>query len=308
MHEIEQGIARLTVPLPLPPGHVHCYVAAGDEGTVLFDTGLALPGLDELFREELDGPVDRIAITHFHPDHVWGGEVATEVTGARVYQGRLDFDQCVHVWGSSNWPERIADWFNVNGVPAEMTEAMLARDREALPFIRFARAPELIDEGGEVDGWDVVALPGHADGHLGFVRDGVLIAGDHILPDITPAVGVYPESRPDPLGAYLSSLQKTIELDLRLALPAHGEPIHDPAGRAQAILEHHERRLAETLEALAPEPRTGYELSLALFPGGLGASQRRFAVAETLAHVERLVALGQARRLGDVTAVTYTAA
>jgi glyoxylase-like metal-dependent hydrolase (beta-lactamase superfamily II) len=308
MHEIEPGIGRLTVPLPLRPGHVHCYVVQGDEGRILFDTGLALPDLEELFREELDGPVDRIAITHFHPDHVWGGEVATAVTGAPVYQGRLDYEQCVRVWGSRDWPERIADWFRLHGVPTEMTDAMLVRDREALPFIRFVREPELVDEGDQVDGWDVVALPGHADGHLGFVRDGVLVAGDHILPDITPAVGVYPESRPDPLGAYLSSLDKTIELDPRLALPAHGEPIHDPAGRAGAILEHHEERLAETIEALDPEPRTGYELSLSLFPGALAASQRRFAVAETLAHLERLVAVGEARRLGDVTPVTYTAA
>jgi len=306
MREIEPGIARLTVPLPLPPGHVHCYVARGEEGDILFDTGLALPGLGELLREELDGRVSRIAITHFHPDHVWGGEVAAEVTGAPVYQGDLDYEQCVRVWGSSDWPDRIADWFRLNGVPADMTDSMLALDREALPFIRFARQPKLMDEGDRVDGWDVVALPGHADGHLGFVREGVLVAGDHILPDITPAVGVYPESRPDPLGAYLSSLRKTIELDLRLALPAHGEPIHDPAGRAREILEHHEERLAETRDALRAEPRTGYELSLSLFPGALAAQQRRFAVAETLAHVERLVAQGEAGRQGDDAPVTYT--
>ena len=77
--------------LPVRPGHVHCYVVEGDDGRLLIDTGLALPGLDELFRNELDGPVDRIVITHFHPDHVWGGEVAREVTGAPVYQGRLDY-------------------------------------------------------------------------------------------------------------------------------------------------------------------------------------------------------------------------
>ena len=68
MEEIEPGISRLTVQLPVRPGHVHCYVVEGDDGRLLIDTGLALPGLDELFRNELDGPVDRIVITHFHPD------------------------------------------------------------------------------------------------------------------------------------------------------------------------------------------------------------------------------------------------
>ena len=122
MQEIEPGIARLTVPLPLSPGHVHCYVLEGEEGRILFDTGLAVPDLEELFRAELDGPVDRIAITHFHPDHVWGGEVAKAVTGAPVHQGGLDYEQCVRVWGSPDWPERIADWFRLHGVPADMTE------------------------------------------------------------------------------------------------------------------------------------------------------------------------------------------
>lgn len=306
MLEIESGIARLTLQLPLRPGHVHCYLVEGDEGSVLVDTGLALPGLEERLRAELVEPVDRIAITHFHPDHVWGGEIARAVTGAPVFQGRLDYAQCEGVWGSSDWPERIADWFTLHGVPTDLTATMLTRDREAIPLIRFEQSPSLLDEGDRVDGWEVVALPGHSDGHIGLVRGDVLVAGDHILPDITPAVGVYPESRPDPLRAYLSSLERTVELAPRIALPAHGEPIRDPAGRAREILAHHRDRLDDTRRVLGSEPRTGYELSLALFPGSLGPSQRRFAVAETLAHLERLVSSGVAERQGDITLVTYT--
>lgn len=306
VQEIEPGIARLTLQLPVPPGHVHCYVVEGDPGRLLVDTGLALPGLEETLREELDGPVDRIVITHFHPDHVWGGQVAREVTGAPVLQGRLDYEQCEQVWGSRDWPERIAAWFRRNGVPPEDTATMLERDREALPLIRYERDPELLAEGDRVEGWEVVDLPGHADGHLGFLRDGLLLAGDHILPDITPAVGLYPESRPDPLGSYLASLERTVELAPRLALPAHGDPIGDPAGRAREIIEHHRERLEQTHASLGPEPRTGHAVSQSLFPGGLGPSQRRFAVAETLAHLERLVATGEAARQGDVGPVTYT--
>jgi glyoxylase-like metal-dependent hydrolase (beta-lactamase superfamily II) len=305
--EIAPGIRRLTVQLPVRPGHVHCYVVAGEERRLLIDTGLALPGLEDLFRAELGGAIDAIAITHFHPDHVWGGEVAREVTGAPVYQGRLDHEQCVRVWGAPDWPERIAAWFRLHGVPEDMTETMLRRDRETVPLIHFVRDVQLVGEGDDIDGWEVVELPGHADGHLGFLRAGILVAGDHLLPDITPAVGVYPESRPDPLRAYLSSLEKTIELAPRLALPAHGDPIHDPARRAHEILDHHEERLTETRKALGPHAQTGYEISLSLFPGGLGPSQRRFAVAETLAHVERLVTRGEAVRRGDVERVTYTA-
>ena len=121
-----------------------------------------------------------------------------------------------------------------------------------------------------------------------------MIAGDHLLPRITPAVGLYPESRPDPLGDYIASLERVVELGPRLALPGHGDPIADPAGRAREIVQHHRDRLDETVAALGAEPRTGYDLSYLLFPDDHGPSQRRFAVAETLSHLERLVVEGRA--------------
>ena len=101
-------------------------------------------------------------------------------------------------------------------------------------------------------------------------------------------------------------MKRTIELAPRLALPGHGEPIEDPAGRAGEIIEHHHRRLDEASAALGSEPRTGYEVSVALFGEGLDASGRRFALAETLAHLERLVHEGRAARSGDGRRLTYT--
>src|SRR5207237_956072 len=74
--------------------------------------------------------------------------------------------------------------------------------------------------------------------------DGVLIGGDHLLRPITPAIGLYPESRPDPPGDYLASLARTIELAPRIAYPGHGEPIEDAAQPAAEVLEHHRERLA----------------------------------------------------------------
>jgi glyoxylase-like metal-dependent hydrolase (beta-lactamase superfamily II) len=133
-----------------------------------------------------------------------------------------------------------------------------------------------------------------------------MIAGDHLLLRITPAVGLYPESRLDPLGDYLASLERVVELMPRLALPGHGDPIADPAGRAREIVEHHRTRLDEAEAALGSGPLTGYELSYALFPDDRGPSQRRFAVAETLSHLERLVVEGRAARGGVDGWVTYT--
>jgi len=285
------------LPLPTGPKHVHCYVAHG----TLFDTGL---GLGETPWESVG--VERIAITHFHPDHVGGAEVAARATGAPVFQGGLDYAQCERVWGSDDWPERMAAWFVRHGVPANVAEDLIVQGHAFAPFIRYAIDPDLLYEGSEVGGWQVLELPGHADGHLGFLRDGVLIAGDHLLRRITPAVGLYPESRPDPLGDYLASLERTIELAPRVVYPGHGEPIRDAAARAQELIEHHRIRLDDHTAALSTEPHTAYEVSLAVFGRELAPIQRRFAVAETLSHLERLVREGRAARSGDDNRVSYT--
>src|SRR3989440_2128455 len=294
---LEGGVERLTLPLPTGPKHVHCYLV---EGT-LFDTGL---GLGEAPWTSAD--VERIAITHFHPDHVGGAAAAAEATGASVFQGGLDYAQCERVWGSDDWPERMAAWFVRHGVPAPVAEDLIAQGHAFAPFIRYAIDPELLYEGSGLEGWDVVELPGHADGHLGFLRDGVLIAGDHLLRNISPAVGLYPDSRPDPLGDYLASLERTIELAPRIVYPGHGEPIEDAVARAQELIEHHRGRLHETVAALSERPRTGYEVSLQVFGQELTPTQRRFAVAETLSHLERLVREDRAARSGDDNLVSYT--
>ena len=303
-------VRRLTLPLPTRPGHVHVYFLRGEDGWTLVDTGLALPDLEERLAgavRELDAPVTRIAITHMHPDHVGGAEQAAAATGAPVAQGALDYAQCVHVWGNPDWPTRIAAWFREHGVPAEQADELIQQGALYAPFIRFARDPDPLRPGDEIAGWEVLELPGHADGHLALHRDGVLVGGDHLLDPISPAVGLYPDSRPDPLGDYLDSLRRTVELAPKLVLPGHWEPPADPVGRARALVEHHRRRLEETLAALGPEPRTGYEVSFALFGAELSAAARRFAVAETLSHLERLVAEGVAVRGGADGTVTYTA-
>ena len=290
---------RLTLPLPTGPKHVHCYLVDG----TLFDTGL---GLGEAPWTSVD--VERIAITHFHPDHVGGAAAAAHATGARVYQGGLDYAQCERVWGSDDWPERIAAWFRCHGVPAPIVDDLIVQGHAFAAFVRYAIDPDLVYEGSEVAGWRVVELPGHADGHLGFLREDVLIGGDHLLNRISPAIGLYPESRPDPLGDYLASLERTIELAPRIVYPGHGDPIEDATGRARELIEHHRQRLAKTEAALSGRERSAYDVSLALFGQELSPTQRRFAVAETLSHLERLVREARAARTGNDDLVTYTGA
>src|SRR5215203_3084657 len=140
--------------MPLGLDHVHCYLLpSGAGGWTVVDTGLGLPDAGANWGRvlgELDGPVERIVITHFHPDHVGAAADLAGLTGAPVLQGRDDYAQCVRTWGEQ--------------------------------------------------------------------RDGILVAGDTLLGSITPNVGLYPASRPDPLADYLGSLERIIELEPRLAL------------------------------------------------------------------------------------------
>ncbi|MGZ8687983.1 MAG: MBL fold metallo-hydrolase [Gaiellaceae bacterium] len=311
MDELPGGLRRVTLPLPTRPGHVHAYLLPQEGGWLLVDTGLGLPDASERWAAELalvDGPIARVFVTHFHPDHVGAAADVAALTGAPVLQGRLDYEQCVLVWGSDDWAPELAEWFHRNGVPTGVTDELIEEGRFYRPFIRYQPDPALVDDGDRIDGWEVVAAPGHADGQLTLFKDGVLVAADHLLGRITPAVGLWPESRPDPLGDFLAALERTIELEPTLALPGHGDLIEDPVGRAHELIEHHRERLDVTAAALSGEPATGYEVSYPLFGAELKPAARRFAVAETLSHLERLVLDGRAVRHEDIGAVSYTAA
>ncbi|HEX2303514.1 MAG TPA: MBL fold metallo-hydrolase [Gaiella sp.] len=311
MDELPGGIRRVTLPLPSRPGHVHAYLLPGEDGGwTIVDSGLGLPDARERWAAELDGlpgPVRQIVVTHFHPDHVGAAADLAELTGAPVAQGRLDYEQCDLVWGGDDWANVLVEWFRGHGVPDDVTHELIAQGSLYRPFVRYQPDPDLLDPGDQVDGWRTVAAPGHADGQLMLVRDGVLLSADHVLDRISPTVGLWPRSRTDPLGDYLEALEATIALDARLALPGHGEPIDDPSGRARELIAHHRERLAATAEALGDEPRSAYEVSFPLFGDELKPSARRFAVAETLSHLERLVLAGGARRQEGVAGVTYTA-
>jgi glyoxylase-like metal-dependent hydrolase (beta-lactamase superfamily II) len=309
MTELEGGIRRVTLPLPTRPGHVHAYLLPGDDGWTLVDTGIGLPDAKDTWARELEaagGRVARVFVTHFHPDHVGAAADLHDLTGAPVHQGALDYAQCELVWGNPAWSERLAEWFRLQGVPDDVTGELVGQSARYRPFIRYQRDPVLVEAGERLDGWELVPAPGHADGQLCLLKEGVLVAADHLLARITPTVGLWPASRADPLGDYLGALERTIELAPRIALPGHGEPIEDPVGRARELIEHHRVRLEQTAAALGPDPQTAYELSFALFGDELKPAGRRFAVAETLSHLERLVREGVARRSGNGGTVSYT--
>lgn len=309
MDELRPGLLRVTFSLPLGIDHVHCYLLRSADGSwTLVDTGLGVDDPEQAWRpvlDALDGPLERIVVTHLHPDHVGGSADVAALTGARVHQGRLDYEQCLGAWGDERTPARSAAHLAANGMPAALVERVRAESAWLRGRVRFVRDPVLLDAGDRVDGWEVLHLPGHADGHIALLKEGVLVAGDTILGRITPTVGLYQQSRPDPLADYLSSLARIAELGPAVAFAGHEEPVADPELRVRELEAHHEERMGAALHALGDEPRSAYVVSLELFPSELPPGQRRFALAETLAHLERLVAEGRATRSEPEELVLY---
>jgi glyoxylase-like metal-dependent hydrolase (beta-lactamase superfamily II) len=133
--------------------------------------------------------------------------------------------------------------------------------------------------------------PGHAPGHVCLLRerDGVLIAGDTLLPAVTPNIHLTPEMQ-DAVADYLDSLDRISELDVSLVLPSHGEPYTDSRGRATELIAHHRRRLERLEHALADGPADTGALAAQLFrdTDTEAPADALLAQMETYAHLEHL--------------------
>jgi glyoxylase-like metal-dependent hydrolase (beta-lactamase superfamily II) len=148
-----------------------------------------------------------------------------------------------------------------------------------------------------------VETPGHTRGHVVFAdaEAGLLFAGDHVLPHITPSIGFQDEPSAEPLREYLQSLSVVRRLpDMRL-LPAHGPVSPSTHARVDELTEHHAQRLRTMADVLSGGERTGYEVALSVAwtsrqrkLGELDLMNQMLAVCETVYHLDLLVAQGTA--------------
>jgi glyoxylase-like metal-dependent hydrolase (beta-lactamase superfamily II) len=142
---------------------------------------------------------------------------------------------------------------------------------------------------------EVIAAPGHSRGQVCFFfrKEGILLAGDHILPDITPNLS------PDlfetdfrPLQSFLSSLTQMQELPVTGVYPAHGRPFTNFVERIVEIKEHHHERKGLTLASVRSGRKTTFEVSTDIFGKDLPEFDQYLALNETYVHLVELIVEG----------------
>jgi len=147
--------------------------------------------------------------------------------------------------------------------------------------------------------FQAIPTPGHSDGHLAFycAAERLLLCGDTVLMKITPNISLWPYGRPDPLADFLQSLGRLAAIDVAVALPGHGPLITSFKERVGELQEHHGERL-RAVERAASSGATAFTVCTSIFPTEeLSSHQIRFAMAETLAHLEYLVGVGRLERV-----------
>jgi glyoxylase-like metal-dependent hydrolase (beta-lactamase superfamily II) len=305
--EIVPNLWKVVLPIPFPLKTVNVYALVGKDGWALIDTGMGTPEARAAFEEwlHLSGlgidTLRAIVLTHHHPDHVGlSGELQAQ-SGAPVYMHPIDEANLQVIW-SGTMPQRfehVSRFFQQHGLPPTqlwynqidqevMRHLINVPPHEAFLPLEDGQDFELMGEH-----YRIIWTPGHADGQICLfrARDGLFLAADHVLPRITPNIGLYSDrDRINPLDDYLNSLNKVVDLPATMVLPGHGEPFTDLAGRVGEIVAHHKERLQQILDLLAVEPQNANQLTKQLFQERVlkNDEARRMAVAEVLAHLEYL--------------------
>ena len=330
MTEVIPGIYQLKIPLPSKEiflGYVNVYLAQGNNGYLLVDTGWDTEEAFNSLKKQLAEiginfkDISQIVATHIHPDHCGLTGKLKQLSPAKIALHYLekDFIESRYI-NMDELLSQIAEWLHTNGVP---NEELIKLQTASLGMAKFVTPalPDITLYGGEiistgVFNFRVLWTPGHSPGHISLYEPTkkVLISGDYILPKITPNIGLHPQSGTNPLGDYIKSLNTTKKLDVNLILPGHENPFTGLQSRIEELIWHHQKRNSEILETLKATAKTAYQISTEITWGsdinGVGWDNltpwnRRLAILETLAHLEAMRFAGKVEKFLKDSIIYY---
>jgi glyoxylase-like metal-dependent hydrolase (beta-lactamase superfamily II) len=323
---VAPGVHR--IPLPLPQDAlraVNVYAVESAEGLTLIDAGWAMPQSMQALEAGLAtighdlGEISQVLVTHIHRDHYTQAVELRRRVGARVALGIGERPglAALHEVGT-NLPATTLAVLDRAGA-----SDLAARVRRALGPPRWDlqdwEAPDVWLTAGSVDlgprTLRVIPTPGHTQGHVVFLDEaaGLLFAGDHVLPHITPSIG-FEVGRTSglPLADFLDSLRLVTSYPDAALLPAHGPVTPSAHTRVAELLDHHDQRLAEAVAVLGTHRLSAAEVAHRLTWtrrrtrfADLDDGNQMLAVAETAAHLDLLVARHQLGRSQDADTLLY---
>ena len=316
--QLAPGVHELRLPIPFEDGRVNCFLFAAGSDVDLIDCGMNSPESLELIRaavREVGGPsgrLRRLVVTHIHPDHYGAAGVLTRDDGAELYLHRLEVP-LVHprYLDLEQLVAEVGRYLEIHGVPEPEAEEM----RNASRFLR-----DFVTPGGvavTLDGSETIELgerrlrvewtPGHSPGHICLFEpdEGLLFAGDQLLPELSPNIGLHPQSTPNPLDEYLAALLRLRDLEPSLVLPAHGRPFGDAEPRVERMLEHHRRRKDQIEEIVGKRECSAWEVAVELWGPRPYVYEKRLALQEALAHLQSLAVEDRLEKLVSAGALRW---
>jgi glyoxylase-like metal-dependent hydrolase (beta-lactamase superfamily II) len=316
--EVAPGIFWLRMPLPFQLDHINLWLLRDGAGWVIVDTGFPDDGVRSLWQRvlaQLDGPVHRLVVTHFHPDHLGLASWLMAETGAPLAMTTGEFLTAHAVWNEvgGHGARFMVEQFRRHGLDGEHLAKFEKRGsgyRRAVPAL-----PEYYDrlKAGDlltVDGrcWQIIIGHGHSPEHMALycAELDVLISGDMLLPRISTNISVFAATpTADALRWYLDSLADMAARipEQTLVLPSHGLPFQGVGERVGELQTHHVDRLQALETSCEQAPKSAAELLDVLFGRVLDTHQTMFAMGEAIAHLNYLEHAGRLTRRQDADGV-----
>jgi glyoxylase-like metal-dependent hydrolase (beta-lactamase superfamily II) len=304
------------IPLPLPQDGLRAVnvfaIRHGDDLTVI-DAGWSIPESRKLLAAglaELDagfGDVRRFLVTHIHRDHYTQAVALRSEFGMRVALGQGE-RRGLETINDPNRPEGPRQMVRLQRAGAQaLLHKLVDMESPHTDRTEWASPDEWIQDGEQLTVGDrtlvAVETPGHTRGHVVFADEAadLMFSGDHVLPRITPSIGLEPDPAVSPLTDFLTSLELIRTRPDAAMLAAHGPVGMRVHERVDELLAHHATRLDATLAALDEGRSTAYAVAGALFwtrrkrtLAELDPFNEMLATLETMAHLEVLVERGLA--------------
>ena len=269
--EISENFYRITLPMPFRLRHVHAYALVEDGQAALFDAGMLMPGAGEKLEADLAGiglstaDIRDVYLTHTHTDHCGLAGWIQEKSNACLHlsdEARQMYDLFQQ---GEDLIARARLFYARHGLPARDVEAIVEEIEDLRGRIpRLDVATLLRDRETRRFGsraFEVIFTPGHAAGHVCFFfRDeGLLLAGDHILPYIAPSLSpTIGDEAFQPLASYLESLSVVEKLPICTVHPGHGNSFNGVEERIYEIRDHHALKKDMLLKRIGACPQTTF--------------------------------------------------